>query len=111
MINLSGRDLRGLARGVAIFKSIKNAEERMKDPQGLYELVDIENTTSEKCARCGHKEHLATCGACSVGGRISPNHEFEPENKKNDGEAEYPHDILPNKKDGLKRGKNKYGPC
>lgn len=120
MINLTGKDLSGLARGVEIFKSVKRASERLNDDgflttSGMVEaknrrdefgsVCDGCNLTSDQAELKKVKGHLF-CKECAARNEVSTD---DWNSKKPVKNSEYPHDILPNKKDGLKRGVTKYG--
>lgn len=117
MINLTGKDLSGLARGTEIFKSVKRADARLNSDEvdgftDLAEMTGKENAAYPgKCPKCkgpltkhpsGPYGGMPFCAGC---GEV-----WDPEDIKNDDQASmYPHDILPNTKDGVSRGNQRYG--
>ena len=137
MIDLTGKKLAGLARGVEIFKSVKNADDRMRDEGFLGEAGLLDNggpldarrmwgQSSEperdkllsKAGRYVAGEDLAQSGweelPSDVRGAISVymgcKNTSDEKSISLDADQEYPHNVVPNKlENGLGRGSKKYG--
>lgn len=166
MINLTGKDLSGLARGTEIFKSVKRADARLnsdevdgftdlaemtkkenvaypgkcpkckgpltKHPSGPYggmpfcaacgevwypeDIKNAENASDDRCEECHHQcswhsnaRGMGSCIGKKPDGSKCACLVLADECRNGDEASMYPHDILPNTKDGLKRGAQKYG--
>lgn len=126
MINLSGKDLSGLARGKAMFKGVSNgAAPADSEDQGFLSLVGFKNTEIKKNDTLKDLDDAALRMYGKKYSALAPDLQdivtSEVSNSKknaicekcgNDHPADkgcYPHDVYANKKDGLTQGSKRYG--
>lgn len=139
MINLTGKDLSGLARGVEMFKSVKRADERLNagadgfrglahiDPeeakQNSYsdDQIKKDGEIWDKLGPTERSSWLAAAGFKLPSSKSSSWANLAPLTKEalmdapwhglknTEDKSQYPHDIFENKSSGLKLGSKKFG--